>query len=254
MENMSAIESGGRLHGKTAVITGAGSGIGRASVHRFTREGATVVALDIDGGAAAAALEEAAAIGFAREVDVCDEGALREAVHEAVTRFGAIDCYFNNAGVSHAPAFVEDIAADAWDRVIDTNLRAFYIAARIVVPIMKGQRSGVILVTGSMGALRPRPRLAAYTAAKAGAVALARQLAIETAEFGIRVNAICPVATDTPMLAMLDADTRAAIGAQIPIGRLAKPDDIAAAAVFLMSEEAAMITGVALEVDGGRGI
>lgn len=244
----------GRLSARTVLITGAGSGIGFASVHRFGAEGANVVALDIDGAAARRALKSAGCPGLALSVDVTDATATQAAIRETLERFGAIDCYFNNAGRSHPPAFVEAISEETWDEVLDTNLRAFFLAARIVVPIMKAQRRGVILVTASMGALRPRPQLAAYTAAKAGAVALVKQIAIEVAEFRIRVNAICPVATDTPMLARAGPEVTRSIAEQIPLGRLARPEDIAATAAFLASDDAAMITGAAIQVDGGRGI
>ena len=244
----------GRLSARTVVITGAGSGIGFAGVHRFGAEGANVVALDIDGAAARRALKSADCPGLALTVDVTDATATQAAIRETLQRFGAIDCYFNNAGRSHAPAFVEAISEETWDEVVDTNLRAFFLAARIVVPVMKAQRRGVILVTASMGALRPRPQLAAYTAAKAGAIALVKQIAIEVAEFRIRVNAICPVATDTPMLARAGPEVTRSIAGQIPLGRLARPEDIAATAAFLASDDAAMITGAAIQVDGGRGI
>jgi 3-oxoacyl-[acyl-carrier protein] reductase len=244
-----------RLEGRTAIITGAGSGIGRASVERFLAEGANVVAVDIDGAAAEAtvAAADAGDRAVAVTVDVTDAAAVQRSVDLALERFGSLDVYYNNAGLPQVAALVEDVDDETWRRAIDVNLTAIFLAARIVVPIMKQQASGVILVTASMSGIRPRPQLCAYTAAKGGAVALARQLAIELAEFGIRVNSVNPVSTDTPMLSQFGSGDHTTAKAT-PIGRLGRADEIAAAAAFLASDDASFITGSALQVDGGRGI
>ena len=244
-----------RLEGRTAIITGAGSGIGRASVERFLAEGANVIAADIDGAAAETAVaamdagERAAAIA----TDVTDAGAVQKTVDLALERFGSLDIYYNNAGVPQIAALVEDVDDETWQRVIDVNLTAVFLAARIVVPIMKRQGSGVILVTASMSGIRPRPQLCAYTAAKGGAVNLAKALAIELAEFGIRVNSVNPVSTDTPMLSQFGSGDHTTANAT-PLGRLGQAEEMAAAAAFLASDDASFITGTALQVDGGRGI
>lgn len=187
-----------RLHGRTAIITGAGSGIGRASVERFLAEGANVIAADIDSAAAQETVAGRGDRALAVTTDVTDGTAVQQAVDLALERFGSLDIYYNNAGVPQVAAPVEDVDDATWQTVIDVNLTAVFIAARIVVPIMKRQGSGVILVTASMSGIRPRPALCAYTAAKGGAVNLAKALAIELAEFGIRVNSVNPVSTDTP--------------------------------------------------------
>ena len=242
-----------RLVGKTAIITGAGSGMGRASALRFLSEGANVVGLDLDRDAIDETMAAAGDRGMAVVADVTDKAAIERVVAGAVERFGSLDCYFNNAGVPMEACWVEDVTDEVWDRAIAVNLTAFFIAARIVVPRMKQQGSGVILVTASMAGIRPRPRLSAYTAAKGAAVTLAKQLANEVAEFNIRVNAICPVATQTPMLSQFGAGDHTTQKAT-PMGRLAQPEEVAATAAFLASDDASFITGSALLVDGGRGI
>lgn len=244
---------GKRLEGKTAIITGAASGMGRASVERFLQEGANVVGIDLDADAMERVLAPAGDRGLAFGADVTDATAIAEIVAKTVARFGAVDCYFNNAGAPMEAKWVEDVSDAEWRKAIDVNLTAFFVAARAVVPIMKKQGSGVILVTASMAGIRPRPKLSAYTAAKGGAVVLAKGLAIELAEFNIRVNAICPVAAKTPMLSQFGAGDHTKALAT-PLGRLAEPEEIASTAAFLASDDASFITGSAILVDGGRGI
>jgi 3-oxoacyl-[acyl-carrier protein] reductase len=245
--------SGRRLEGKTTIITGAASGMGRASVDRFLAEGANVIAVDLDGEGAEQAIADAGDRGVAYGLDVMDGGAIGAMITETVDRFGALDCYFNNAGVPQVAAWVEDVTDEEWKRSIDVNLTAIFLAARHVVPVMKRQGAGVILITASVSGLRPRPRLASYTAAKGGAVNLARALAIELAEFGIRVNSINPVSTDTPMLAQFGVGEHTTAKAT-PMGRLGRADEVASTAAFLASDDASFITGSAINVDGGRGI
>ena len=243
----------GRLVGRTAIITGGGSGMGLASVERFLAEGANVVAVDLNGEAAEKAVAGHEERAFAAKADVTDASAVRGVVDQTIERFGALDCYFNNAGVPMVAAPIEETSDEEWARNIAVNLTAFFLAARIVTPVMKKQGSGVILVTSSMTGVRPRPNLSAYAAAKGGAVNLAKALAIELAEFGIRVNAICPVATDTPMLKGFGAGDQTTSKAT-PLGRLARADEIASTAAFLASDDASFITGSSLLVDGGRNL
>ena len=242
-----------RLVGKTVIITGGGSGMGLASVERFLAEGANVVAADINAEAANAAIKGHEEQALAAAVDVTDASAVQKMVDETVERFGALDCYFNNAGVPMVACSIEETSDAEWQRNIAVNLTAFFIAARIVSPLMKRQRSGVILVTSSMTGVRPRPNLSAYAAAKGGAINLAKELAIELAEFGIRVNAICPVSTDTPMLTQFGAGDQSTAKAT-PLGRLARADEIASTAAFLASDDASFITGSSILVDGGRNL
>lgn len=242
-----------RLHGRTAIITGGGSGMGLASVKRFLSEGASVVAVDLDGAAAEQAVAGHEESAFAEGADVTDVVAMQRVVEQTVERFGSLDCYFNNAGVPMVASPIEETSDQEWQRNIAVNLTAFFIAARIVAPIMKQQGSGVILVTSSMTGIRPRPNLSAYAAAKGGAVNLAKALAIELADFGIRVNAICPVATETPMLKQFGPGDHGTAKAT-PLGRLARADEIASTAAFLASDDASFITGSAILVDGGRNL
>lgn len=242
-----------RLGGRTAIITGAGSGMGLASVERFLADGANVVAVDVNGDAAEQAVAGHDDRAFAAAVDVTDASAVQAVVAQAVERFGAVDCYFNNAGVPMVASPIEETSDAEWERNIAVNLTAFFVAARIVAPVMKRQGSGVILVTSSMTGVRPRPNLSAYAAAKGGAVNLAKALAIELADFGIRVNAICPVATETPMLQQFGPGDHGTAKAT-PLGRLARAEEIASTAAFLASDDASFITGSAILVDGGRNL
>lgn len=246
--------------GKIALITGAGSGIGRASALAFAREGATVVAADLD-EAAAHATAAAASGGtiVAMGGDVAQAADIRRIVEETVGRYGGLDIFFQNAGVPQAARPVEEIPIDEWHRIIAVNLTALFLGAQVAAPIMKRQRSGIILVTASIAGIRPRPGLSAYVASKGGAIALVKALALELAPFQVRVNALCPVAVKTPMVTQFGfggdlAEAEARFATTIPLGRLTTPEEIAAGALYLASDAASAVTGIALEIDGGRGV
>jgi 3-oxoacyl-[acyl-carrier protein] reductase len=248
------------LTGKVALVTGAGSGIGQASALLFAREGACVVAADLDGESAArtvAQIGDGQALALAADVSRPEDS--ERIVAETVARFGKLDVFFQNAGVPQAARPVEEIPLDEWQRIIAVNLTALFLGAQQAAPVMKRQRGGVILVTASIAGIRPRPGLSAYVASKGGAIALVKALALELAPYQVRVNAICPVAVRTPMVTRfgfgedLDEAERRFV-ATIPLGRLTTPDDIAAAALYLASDAASAVTGITLEVDGGRGI
>jgi len=239
------------LEGKTAIVTGAASGIGLATAKRFLEEGVNVVGVDLDGDGLTRALGGTAAV--AAPADVTDAAAVEQVVHETLERFGGLDVYVNNAGVPHAMKPFEEVTDEEWRRCLDVNLSAFFYAARTVVPLMRERGGGVIVVTASVAGIRPRPKLAAYCASKGGVIALAKEIALEVAEHGIRVVPVCPVAADTPMLAQL-AGASKITAAQTPLGRLATPEEIASAIVFAASDDAAFFTGGELLVDGGRAI
>jgi 3-oxoacyl-[acyl-carrier protein] reductase len=247
----------GRLAGKVAIVTGAASGFGAGIAAQFVAEGARVVIADLNGDGAQSLARQLGAATRAVRADVsrdADVGALAE----AATAFGGrVDVVVNNAGIGQLPKPLESVDEAQFDRLLQVNVKSVYLTARHLVPAMKAQGGGAILNIASTGGVSPRPNLAWYNASKGWMIAATRAMAIELARFSIRVNAINPVAGDTPLLAtfMGGEDTpeaRARILTTIPLRRLSTPADIAAAAVFLCSDEASMITGVALEVDGGR--
>jgi 3-oxoacyl-[acyl-carrier protein] reductase len=250
-----------RLEGKVALITGGGSGIGRAAALLFAREGARVAAFDIDerrAAATATTITEAGGEALAVRGDVTRAADNAAAVAAVVARWGRLDILFANAGVPQSPASIEDVDEATFDRIMAVNVKGVFLGIQAAVPVMKRQRGGVVLVTASTSAIRPRPRVQSYSASKGAVVALTKSLALELAPFGIRAVALAPVATDTPMLPRFSGKDRVddeLLGKYlptIPLGRLNTPEDVARAALFLASDEAAMLTGTCVEVDGGR--
>jgi 3-oxoacyl-[acyl-carrier protein] reductase len=251
----------GRLEGLATVITGAGSGIGRASALEFAREGARVLVADVQAKAARESLDFLRTEGAEAECVVADVSRWEQCeamVQEAISRFGRIDVLFNNAGMPMTFTPIEETSDDLWDRIYAVNVKGVFYGCRAVVPHMKKQGGGVILNTASTAGIRPRPGLAAYNSSKGAVITLTKSLAIELAPFHIRAVAICPVATETPMLAeFIGADQdegRKRFIATIPWGRLNKPEDIAKAAVYLASSDAEMVNGTAFEIDGARDV
>ncbi|WP_256290198.1 SDR family oxidoreductase [Halobellus inordinatus] len=248
------------FQGRAVAVTGAGSGMGERIAHRFAEHGAAVAVVDIDADAAAATAEtieaETPAEAVAISADVSDADDVAGFIARTVEEFGSIDVLHNNAGIPQEATPVEEVTEATWDRIQDVNLKSAFLGAKYAVPRMREQGGGVILNTASTAGIRPRTGLSAYAASKGGMITLTKQLAFELADDDIRVNAICPVATDTGMLPQFAGDDLSVEGMAetIPLGRLAEPDDVADAAVFLASENAQMITGTALEVDGGRDI
>lgn len=243
-----------RLMDRTAIVTGAGSGFGAGIARTFAAEGARVIVADIDEAAARTVAAEVG--GTALRVDVASAESVAAMAAGAAATLGRVDILVNNAGVTHLPALLEEVSEADFDRVFAVNCKAVYLTARAVVPMMKAQGAGAILNVASTAGLSPRPRLNWYNASKGWMITATKAMAVELAPAGIRVNAICPVAGETPLLkSFMGEDTpemRAKFLATIPIGRFSTPEDMGNAACFLCSDEASMITGVALEVDGGR--
>jgi 3-oxoacyl-[acyl-carrier protein] reductase len=244
---------GMRLAGKTALVTGAGSGFGAGIARKFAAEGAQVWCADINGTAAS---DIAADLGG--KPITCDVGdaASVAAMAKTILSSGALDILVNNAGITHLPSAMEDVTEDDFDRVFRVNMKSVYLTARAFVPHFKERGAGAVLNVASTAGVSPRPRLNWYNASKGWMITATKAMAVELAPFGIRVNAINPVAGETPLLkSFMGQDTpeiRAKFLATIPLGRFSTPEDMGNAACFLCSDEASMITGVAMEVDGGR--
>ena len=241
---------GDRLQGKVAIVTGGASGFGAGIVRKFLTEGAQVMIADLHTGAA----EELGAPAL--RCDVSSDADVRNLVFETEKAFGRVDILVNNAGTTHLPAPMEDVSEADFDKVFAVNCKSVYLTAKHVVPLMKGQGSGVILNVASTAGVSPRPRLNWYNASKGWMNTATKAMAVELAPEGVRVNAINPVAGETPLLkSFLGEDTpemRAKFLATIPMGRFSTPEDMANAACYLCSDEAGMVTGVCMEVDGGR--
>ncbi|MBV1897505.1 MAG: SDR family oxidoreductase [Rhodobacteraceae bacterium] len=245
-----------RLQGKTAIVTGGASGFGAGIVRKFITEGARVMIVDINGEAAADMASDIGSQAIAQTADISNGASVQAMADTALTQFGHIDILVNNAGVTHLPTPLDEISEDDFDRVFNINAKSVYFTARALVPHMKQREYGAILNVASTAGVSPRPNLSWYNASKGWMITATRAMAVELAAKGIRVNALNPVAGETPLLkSFLGEDTpemRAKFMSTIPLGRFSQPEDMGNAACFLCSDEASMITGVAMEVDGGR--
>ncbi|MFC4352203.1 SDR family oxidoreductase [Fodinicurvata halophila] len=245
-----------RLQDKTAIVTGGASGFGAGIVRKFLAEGARVMIADINGEAAETLARELGDTAVAQTVDVASKQSVEAMVQAALSAFGQVDILVNNAGVTHQPAAMEEVSEEDFDRVLAVNTKSVYLTARALLPHMKERGTGAILNVASTGGVSPRPRLSWYNASKGWMITATKAMAVELAPAGVRVNAINPVAGDTPLLkSFMGEDTpevRAKFLSTIPIGRFSTPEDMGNTAAFLCSDEASMITGVAMEVDGGR--
>jgi 3-oxoacyl-[acyl-carrier protein] reductase len=250
-----------KLTDRVAIVTGGGSGIGAATALAFAREGARVLVADLDETAAKAVaeqIEKAGGTAAAARADVARAADNQAVVERAVAAWGGLDVFCANAGVPQWPSPIEAVDEAVFDRVFAVNVKGVWLGAKYALAVMKRQKRGVFLVTASTAAIRPRPGGQTYAASKGAVVTLTKSLALECAPHGVRVVAIAPVATETPMLptfmgkTVVDDEGRKRYEGTIPLGRLNRPEDLANAALFLASDEAAMMTGTCVEVDGGR--
>ncbi|MDS9951685.1 MAG: SDR family oxidoreductase, partial [Planktomarina sp.] len=243
-----------RLKGKTAIVTGGASGFGAGIAKKFAEEGAKVMVADLNFSAAEEIATEIG--GIAQLCNVSDPSSISDMREVVLRAYGHLDILVNNAGTTHLPLELEDVTMADFEKVYNVNIKSVYLTAKAFVPHFKSRKSGVILNVASTGGVSPRPRLTWYNASKGWLITATKGMAVELASSGIRVNAINPVAGETPLLkSFMGEDTpeiRAKFLSTIPIGRFSTPEDMGNAACFLCSDEATMITGVAMEVDGGR--
>ncbi len=245
-----------RLKGKTAIVTGGAQGFGYGIAETYVREGARVALFDLN---VDKAREAARALGkrtIAIGCDVSKAKSVDKACAKAIEKLGRVDILVNNAGTTHRNKPVMEVTEEEYDRVFDVNVKSIFLMGQALIPQFRAQGGGVIINIGSTAGIRPRPGLVWYNASKGAVNLVTKALAIELAPDHVRVACIAPVAGETPLLAsFMGEDTpekRAQFRATIPLGRLSTPQDIADAALFLASDEAAMVTGAVLEVDGGR--
>lgn len=247
----------GTMEGKVALVTGGGSGIGRATALAFARDGAKVVVSDVvpEGGKETVRLIEAAGgMAFFMEADVSSAADAQAMVRTAEEQYGRLDYAFNNAGIEGAQAPTAEVTEDNWDRVISINLKGTWLCMKYEIPVMLKQGGGAIVNTASVAGLVGFPNIAPYTASKGGVVQLTKAAALDYAKQGIRINAVCPGVIRTPMVERFlggSAEAEAQFTAMEPVGRMGTPEEIAEAVVWLCSDAASFVTGHAMAVDGG---
>ena len=243
-----------KLSGKTAVITGAASGFGKGIAEKFSQEGAKIILADLNNE-----LVEQTAKNINQDwqhVDVANSNSMKSLSEYIIKKYGSIDIMVNNAGITHLPMPLEDLSEEEFDKVFAVNAKSVFFCGKYFVPHMKKSKRGSILNIASTAGLSPRPKLNWYNASKGWMITATKTMAVELATNNIRVNALAPVAGETPLLkSFLGEDTperRNAFLSTIPLGRFSTPEDLANTACFICSDEASMITGAVLEVDGGR--
>jgi NAD(P)-dependent dehydrogenase (short-subunit alcohol dehydrogenase family) len=250
----------GAFGGRVAFITGAGSGIGRATAVAFAARGAAVAVADVsaqNSRETADAVTRAGGGALALVCDVTKSADVRAALDQTMDVFGRLDYAFNNAGIEQPPTPIADITEAQFERIIDVDLRGIFLCMKYEIPLILASGGGAIVNTSSGAGVKGFPGGAAYGAAKHGVIGLTRCAALDYAPAGLRVNAICPGIIDTPMMSRFSGDTpqgRAEVIAQEPVGRMGRPEEIASAVMWLCSDDAAFTVGHALVVDGGQTI
>ena len=243
-----------RLKNKVAIITGSASGFGKGIAKKFTEEGAKLIMVDLNSKLLKKVSKDLSQDHFI--ADVSKVSNFRSLCNYVYKKYNKIDIVINNAGITHKPKFMETVTDKEFDQVFNVNAKSVYYCAKFFIPKMKKNKKGVILNVASTAGLSPRPKLNWYNASKGWMITATKAMAIELAPFNVRVNAIAPVAGTTPLLkSFMGGNTikkKQAFLSTIPIGRFSTPQDMGNAACFLCSDEASMITGVVLEVDGGR--
>jgi len=244
---------------KVAFVTGSASGFGRGIAERLAREGATVVVADLsaNGSTVSDAIVSTGGKAIFKQLDITHNDQVQKVVAEILAELGRIDILVNNAGYPQRNMPLLDVTEEAFDMIYKVNVKGIFFMSKAIVPHMIAQGGGVVINTASTGAIRPRPGLAWYNGAKGAVVVTTKSMAIELAEKNVRVNALCPTSGDTPMLTEFiggttNEETKLKFLKPIPMGRFCTPEDMGAAALYLASEDASFITGVCLEVDGGR--
>jgi len=245
-----------RLQGKVAIVTGGGLGFGEGIAQRFAAEGARVLVADIDGARAERVAGEIGKAARPSTADVAQGADFARIVEETLEAFGRLDVVVNNAGITHRNRPLLEVDEATFDRVFAVNVKSIYWSVQHALPVFRRQGGGCFVNIASTAGLRPRPGLTWYNASKGAVITMSKSMAVELAPDKVRVNAICPVIGETGLTAEFmggdSPELRAKFVASIPLGRMSTPQDIASAAVFLASDEAEFLTGVALEVDGGR--
>ncbi|WP_312471492.1 glucose 1-dehydrogenase [Neobacillus sp.] len=245
-----------RLVGKTAIVTGGGSGIGRATAIRFAEEGANVVVADVDSNAGEETLSLIEVLGGRAifvKTDVSESGQMKNLIHVTTNTFGTLNIMFNNAGISNSEVRSVDLAEEEWDRVIDINLKGVFLGIKYAIPEIVKAGGGAIINTSSLLGLKGQKYMSAYNASKAGVVVLTQNAALEYGKYNIRVNAIAPGVIDTKIIDLWKQNERKwpIISRANALGRIGTPNEVANAVLFLASDEASFITGATLSVDGG---
>ena len=247
-----------RLESKVALITGAGSGFGAGIALEFVKEGAKVAIVDINTEAAQSTAKSLGESAIPVHADITDKAQLDKALDRLTDWAGPVDILVNNAGIGHSPTPLEELEEKQFEEIFQVNMRSVFLTSQLLVPIMKKQKGGCILNIASTAGISPRPNLTWYNASKGWLITATKSMAIELAPFHIRVNALNPVAGDTPLLSTFmgedSPEMREKFISSVPLGRLSTPKDIGQAAVYLCSEESSLVTGTTLEIDGGRTI